>query len=312
MTPSRLAAQVAQAPQSDFWFWTLLATGAAVLALFTALRSLSRARLLEDTPTSRIRSAAQGYVELIGTAALLPGPQIIAPLSGLPCVWYSYRIEERRTERSRGRSHTRWSTLESGTSSDLFLIRDETGECVIDPEGAEVTPSGSDVWYGSTRWPAPLAAARGLSLGGGYRYTERRLIAGDPLYAIGYFETHGHDELAQQKDDVAALLRHWKRNPEHYLRPFDANGDRTIDAQEWEAVRRAAEMQVARDRAVYAGLPVTHLLSRGADRRRPFLLSATPQRQLTRRLRLVAAGGLLAFLAFGPTSVWLLLARFAA
>lgn len=311
MTFSGLAAQVRGAPSTDFWFWVCLTGLAALCLLILAQRALSRARLIEDTPTSRIRSAAQGYVELIGTADTLPGPEIVAPLTQVPCVWYSYRIEERRTERSGGRQRSRWATVETGVSTDLFLIRDGTGECVIDPEGAQVTPSGADTWYGSTRRPAHRPTRPFLSAGA-YRYTERRLLSGDPLYAIGHFETHGHADRASVKDDVAALLRLWKRRPEDYLRAFDANGDGTIDIEEWEAVRRAAELQVARERAAQAGLPTMHLLRRGPDRRRPFLLSATPQPHLARSLRLRATASLTAGVILALACAWLLLARFAA
>ena len=51
---------------------------------------------MEDTPTSKIRSAAQGYVELSGHGELMEGPKIIAPLTSKYCTWYSYKVEERR------------------------------------------------------------------------------------------------------------------------------------------------------------------------------------------------------------------------
>lgn len=59
---------------------------------------------MEDTPTSKLRSAAQGYVELSGYGALLEGAPIIAPLTGLTCTWYSHEIEERR----RSGKNTHW------------------------------------------------------------------------------------------------------------------------------------------------------------------------------------------------------------
>ena len=59
-------------------FWSLLSvlSALALLALYFAFRNLHRARLIEDTPTSRIRSAHQGYVELIGEAAMMRGETI--------------------------------------------------------------------------------------------------------------------------------------------------------------------------------------------------------------------------------------------
>lgn len=49
---------------------------------YLGFRQLHRARLIEDTPTSRIRSAAQGYAELEGRAVALGDP-LYAPLSGV-------------------------------------------------------------------------------------------------------------------------------------------------------------------------------------------------------------------------------------
>lgn len=52
---------------SDEVFYGLIFSIVIALTLFSLMfYYLKRARLIEDTPTSRIRSAAQGYVELIG------------------------------------------------------------------------------------------------------------------------------------------------------------------------------------------------------------------------------------------------------
>ena len=40
---------------------------------------MAHKRLIEDMPTTRLRAAAQGYVELKGTARLFAGEPIVAP-----------------------------------------------------------------------------------------------------------------------------------------------------------------------------------------------------------------------------------------
>ncbi|MEJ2115410.1 MAG: hypothetical protein P8X88_05040, partial [Gammaproteobacteria bacterium] len=85
--------EVARFTNGD-WFLLIALFIAALICLFAALRSFHRARLIEDMPTSKIRSCPQGYVELCGTAKLMDGPDIHAPLSGQPCVWYSFSVEE--------------------------------------------------------------------------------------------------------------------------------------------------------------------------------------------------------------------------
>ena len=132
-------------------FWKIALTLLAPVCFVFGFRWWRRARLIDDTPTSRIRSAAQGYVELSGRAALTSGTQLVAPLSGRPCVWWLFRIERKR----RSGKNTHWETVNRGLSNQPFLLTDDTGSCLVNPQGAEVHPSDKSVWYGSTPWPVP-------------------------------------------------------------------------------------------------------------------------------------------------------------
>src|SRR5690606_26803908 len=58
--------------------------GACLGGGWWCLRRWSQARHLLDTPTSKIRSAAQGYVELYGVLEALPGASVQGPLTGKP------------------------------------------------------------------------------------------------------------------------------------------------------------------------------------------------------------------------------------
>ena len=78
---------------------------AAVYSLWYTFRSWARNRAIEDTATSRVRSAAQGYVEISGLGVLPPKSANKAPLTGIPCTWWRYKIEERRST-GRSRSST--------------------------------------------------------------------------------------------------------------------------------------------------------------------------------------------------------------
>ncbi len=251
----------------------LLALAVGLVLLWTGWRRL---RLIEDVPRSKIRSAAQGVVELHGTARALPGPVPVAPGTQIPCLWYRYRLEER----VRHGQHDRWRTIHSGTSDDLFLIEDETGRCIIDPDDAEVIPSASDSgWSGTDR-----------------RWYEERIHEGDTLYALGEFQTHSAVEQQTLSQELRALLADWKRNPQK-MREFDANGDGRIDLEEWEAARKAAQEQVLLERAERSKSEgAYHVLRRPRDGRHPYLLSTEPEERLTRRYRLQSTGGLALFL----------------
>jgi len=198
--------------------------------------------------------------------------------------------------------------VNKGASDNLFLLEDGTGQCVIDPEDASVTPGAKDSWYGSTAWPAsaPGGGTRWFS-GGRYRYTEQRLHPDEPLFAIGLFETIGGAGCRFNIDgDVRDLLREWKKDSERLLEKFDRNKDGEIDVQEWEAVRRQAYRQVMARHEERTTAEPMNLLSTTHDRRRPFILSAVPQDDLVCRFHRYSVGLILLFFAAGAVSTWLI------
>lgn len=306
-----LVEQIRIAPADEFWIAVAIIIVIGLAGFWVWFRSMKRARLIEDTPTSKCRSAAQGYVELVGTQALMPGDPIKAPLTGRQCTWWEYCIEEKRTTYSNGKRRTRWVTVDRSISESIFLVRDDTGEAAIDPEGADVTPSASDVWYGSSHWPKgpPIG---GSIFGGRYRYTEKRMHENDHLYAIGFFRTHSaHHQPMERARETASVLADWKRDQAGLLQRFDTDGDGTIDMAEWERARTAAEAVVA-ERAREAALdPGIHVMSRPPDGR-PFILSVLPETELTKRFRWFAIGGLVFFFLGGAAAVFAITTRLTA
>jgi hypothetical protein len=308
-------------PTGYFWFWAVGLSLAGLTALFFAFRNLARARIIEDTPTARIRSAHQGYVELVGEAAAMKGEPILSPLTLTPCCWYRYRVERRHDKG--------WRTVKSGASEGLFLIRDETGQCIVNPDGADITPTEKSVWYGASATPSggPAAAQKhsglgrmtpliglssNISIGFGdrYRYTEEAIYPGEQLYAIGLFNTFGEaDRLAMREELIRERLSQWKADHATLLARFDRNGDGQIDLAEWEVARRSAKREVAREQLREADRSL-HTLSDTDSRRRPFLISTHGEFRLTRRFRRFAFGALAGFFILGSGAVWVFVARF--
>ena len=102
--------------------------GLLIIVLGAAVGWLAASRryhLIVDTPTSRIASAAQGYVELQGYCQLHPGSPPLGFRSGPPCVWYRYNV------RRVGDSSSR--LLDRGQSDETFLLDDGSGQCIVDP-----------------------------------------------------------------------------------------------------------------------------------------------------------------------------------
>jgi hypothetical protein len=305
---------IAAMPADDYWIWALLSLGGAMAGFYFGFRSLYRARLIEDVPTARIRSAHQGYVELEGEAELMEGEPIRGPLSGTICCWWRYQIHSKDSDGD-------WTLKEQKSSDELFLLRDQTGLCIIDPEGAEVTPQESATWYGPTLFPptpwsesgaTPLVKrnSNGNSFLSNYRYTEEYLFPESHLYAIGQFRSlDDHDHQRARGEITRELLREWKQRPE-VMKTFDRNGDGTVDPREWEQARRSASAQAHREYQTEQARQIPHILTKPTERYRPFLLSPKPQEKLAGRYRLKAGLGLLGFFIAGALATFMFSARF--
>jgi hypothetical protein len=285
----------------EFWFFTGIAMLASACGFFGGFYFFIRSRVLADTPTSRIRSAAQGYLELAGRGQLLEGPPIIAPLTGTHCTWYSYRIEEHRGSGK----NSKWVTIEKGDSDSLFLIVDDTGKCVIDPEGATVIPSATDTWYGHTARPTRGRKLGGRYFGGRFRYREMRMHPGDELYAIGLYKTVGGASTEiNVNQQVAMLLKEWKADSRQMLQQYDHNKDGQIDIQEWQAVRDAALKHVLDQHKEIHAMPPVNIMGNTMDARRPFILSAVSQEKLIGRYYSYAGALLVLFFLAGAFASW--------
>ncbi len=309
---------VRSAPADDFWFWAIALVAASVASFIAAYVYFYRKRLFEDTPTSLIRSAAQGYVELNGIGLLLEGPPIVAPLTGTTSTWYKFSVEEKRGSGK----NSRWVTIRNGTSDDLFLLRDQTGDCVVDPEGAKVTPAETDIWYGSTPTPESRPRARkkkskmskwtsNFSVGiGRYRYTEHRMHPDDRLYAIGLFRTEGGaGGNFDINADVRELLKEWKQDAETMLSRFDKNKDGEICMEEWQQARETALAEVQKQHAEEKIAMPTNLIGKTCDRRRPFILSAVEEDDLVKSYALYYRFGKIMFFVCGALATWLITLR---
>lgn len=265
---------------------------AGVLVLGAAVAWLSahkRLRLIADTPTALLRSAPQGYVELIGHCQPIPGASLLAYGRIPPCLWYQVTISERSEGLSRNRTSTR-----TERSDDTFLLEDGTGECVIDPDDAEVLS------VHATSWRA-----------GNCHYRARYLMSGDRLYALGDLRTlRASDDTFDRKGDLAVLLREWKLNKAALLAKFDADGDGHIDVQEWQAVVGAAEHEVDSRYRTMRLEPGYHIMS--APRLgRTYLLSNRDPDDLVRRFRRWSWFHLAVFVGSGGWGLTLLMAAVA-
>lgn len=253
--------------------WLTVSAGIGALSVVAWFLALRRWRSMADTPTSQVATAAQGYVELSGRGQPLAGLPLLSPLNGLPCLWYRYVVETRD-------SHGRWRRSDAATSDASLILKDGSGECLIDPDGAEVISDRKDSWTD-----------------GDQRYTQWLLLKGEPLYALGQFTTrNGLDLQLDRNEDVKHLLAEWKRDHPQLLKRFDLDRDGQVNLREWELARRAARREVEANHRELRGSADLHLMHRPADGRL-YLLSNVPAERLARRYRIWAWVHLVVFFA---------------
>lgn len=257
-----------------------IAGGLALLCLYGFFVRLRRDRAVADTPLMHLRSAAQGYVKVVGESRP-PGPApSAAPLSSRPCVWWDFQIAEQQRD-SRGRKS--WNTIERATSVEPFVLADEDSQCLVGPVHADVTPTLHNVWYGDSTRPmgGPPLESTALFSSGAYRYTERLLGVGAQLCVVG--ELRSQSETGNVSAAIAAKLHEWKQDQKTLLARFDADHDGMLSDAEWNAARAAAakECQVQNLSADIARVSVIAEPANG----RPFLIAPMSPEKLERRER---------------------------
>ncbi len=240
--------------------------GLTCLGLMAALGFLAwsstykRARAIADIATSRIGSAAQGYVELVGRASGAASETVITPFGGVACIWYRYRSY------SRSGSDGDWQEVDHGSSNVTFEISDGSGVCRIDPDHAEV-----------------IAAQSRTTCQGDDKHVEEYLLRGSVIYVLGELRTLGGAHAALSvSEDVSALLGTWKQDPVQLKRRFDLDGNGEIDMHEWELARRLATRMVEKEHREIRSIGDSHMVRAPVDGRL-FLISTLPPHKLRQR-----------------------------
>ncbi len=165
--------------------WLLIFGSTSLIFIVTWYLGIKRRRQLEGRAVSKLRSAAQGAVAIDGRVDNLPGSSIRTPFSGNPCVWWEYTISETTRDSNR---NTRERIVATDQSRELFLLYDDTGECVVDPSDAEVWFAETRQWQDShVREPGDHSSSSNTS--GRYTYKETFILPGALVFAMGDLQT---------------------------------------------------------------------------------------------------------------------------
>lgn len=240
---------------------------AAVFLIVTFLGwtgSVARRDAIRDTATSTASGAAIGYVELFGQAQSAAPHMLRSQIRKRDCVWYRYLIERR--------VGGAWVVQSSAASEDCFLLRDGTGDCVVDPDGAEIISRNQRVWREFDQ-----------------RFHELWIEPGERLYVLGELTSVSDtaDSPADLSQDVSSVLSEWKHDQQDLLRRYDSDGNGTLDEAEWEHARHDAQTTVEREYRSRRALGPMNVIRKPRDGRR-YLISAYEPAQLAHRFTLWA------------------------
>lgn len=116
-------------------FSTTVVAGAGVAAYLGS--ELRLRRTLRRAPRWSLAALPEDtFGRVTGTAHPLDGEQLIAPLTGRPCVYFIAIVEQLGARR---RDPTRWTRLALERKSLAFVIEDGGHRAIVDPKQARVT-----------------------------------------------------------------------------------------------------------------------------------------------------------------------------
>ncbi|MBT6846407.1 MAG: hypothetical protein HOA14_03210 [Planctomycetaceae bacterium] len=190
-----------------------------IVCLVYYWKSTKRKRLIEDTPTSKVKGVFIGLNEVIGAVELRYPLQ--SYLNESPCCWYKYSIEEHYTRTrtvtdSKGNTRTEtysgWETVDSGTDRASFNLVDDTGKVHVLPNQAEM--EGEKVFSQRCSISDPLYYGKGPTMsvsGSNHRrkFTESAIVENDDVYLLGsarMSDVAAKVEIAFDEDDDVFMI----------------------------------------------------------------------------------------------------------
>lgn len=189
--------------------------------VFNGIKNLRKKQKIQDTPTSKISTAAQGLTEIQGYA----WPVIHqTAANGKTVAFHGILIEEYR---SSGKN-SRWETVFKQESSAPFLVVDNTGVCEILPIKADIDTSSrccklkelTETQKLNLIKMYPEAAQYLGHTKGGFismlldkpiRITEKAIFVGSPVFAQGYFQT-SHNLQSHALEGLSSFALQLKEN----------------------------------------------------------------------------------------------------
>ena len=284
--------------QDRLFGYCLLGTGFGVYLFYKGFKRMHLKRLIEDIPTSNIRSIAIGPVEVRGEA--VPIFKIFSPFGRSACAYYRYRVQEYR--RSRHSGH--WVTIARGDSSQYpFFLEDGTGCALVNPLQAEmdlpwIQAFSPGLFSGIPPEAKGFLDEKGIAYKGWLgsskkiRLEESYIMPRQPIYVLGYaapWKMEANSAGAERLRSIKLqkeLLR-LKRDKTGLMK-YDSNHDGKIDAEEWEKAKQRVLDEVKQEE-------ILNVRNMTVIRQSPdggiFYVSDKSQKELIRHCGMAGFGG---------------------
>lgn len=174
--------------------WCIIWITSGLIFFIHGFKVFKKKKIIEGTPTSKIRSLPIGLVEIRGEVIPAEGRIFKAPFTNEDCVYYKCVVQEEK----RGRRGQRiWITVKEEEKRDYFYLRDETDLVLVDPRGAEVDlPANFEFKSGGDKEPPEPVKAyllnNNISFQDNFgnsktmKFYEYHIAPKDKLFIMGY------------------------------------------------------------------------------------------------------------------------------
>lgn len=213
-----------------------------IAGIFGILGGVQKYLLLQkvqNTPTSKVRSAAVGLAEFHGRAFCKE--PTLSPITHQKCAYYRLHAEYYKEGK-----HGGWRDLYNQTSGKPFFLEDETGRILVDPKDAEIDIPVDNTFQGRINpssflgikqakidqkvidyinsSPSEAKGRYNAYSGHNLRFSEYFIAEGDEVYVMGSAQP-----LVEAKSSVGHENLVVKKNPhEDFFYISDSNEKRAI------------------------------------------------------------------------------------
>ncbi len=217
----------------DYLLYAIAGFGYGIYSFFKGFKVLKLKKIIENIPTSKIRSAAVGLVEIKGNPH--SDKLLISPLSHKKCVYYKWVVE---IYVKGDKDHGHWQKYKTGDSGNLFYVKDNTGDILVDPRGSELKIDSD--FSVTNEWGKAIPVSI-------QKFNEENNIK----RTSGFFRStyRWTDYVLEKKDDIYVLgtakIRHDVKNPrtnqENLIIGKERNPFYISDKKEEDVVKKLGE-----------------------------------------------------------------------